>query len=211
MATVTSVNVGAVREVPWEGRTFRTAIFKEPVHGRRRIADDHLEGDHVGNPAVHGGALKALYAYATEDYEWWASELATRLAPGTFGENLTTAGLDVTGAVVGERWQVGDAVVRVVQPRIPCAKLGLRMQDRRFPTRFAAARRPGAYLAIERAGTVAAGDRVTVLDRPDHDVTIATIATAYHHDRSLAPRLLRTADVPAEWQDWARSVLADAG
>lgn len=150
------------------GRTFTTAIVKEPVAGRRRVAGVNVEGDRQADLRVHGGPSKSLYAYAAEDYRWWEREVDRQLGPGTFGDNLTLEGVDLAAAVIGERWEVGTAVLRVTEPRIPCYKLGVRMDDRRFSARFAAAARPGTYLAIEHAGDIGAGDVIRRVDRPAH-------------------------------------------
>jgi MOSC domain-containing protein YiiM len=205
---VVSVNAGRTRTVEWQGRQVTTAIHKEPVAGRVTLRGVNVEGDEQANREVHGGRDQALYAYAAEDAEWWAQQLGRPLAPGTFGENLTTRGVDVNGARIGERWRVGTAVVEVRAPRIPCAKLGMRMGDPAFPRRFAAAHRPGAYLAIDTAGELAAGDPVTLVDRPHHDVTVAMVARAYHGERGLSALLLTATQLPDDWRSWAEKVIA---
>jgi MOSC domain-containing protein YiiM len=125
------------------------------------------------------------------------------------GENLTTSGIDVTGAVVGERWRVGDDVVlEVAAPRIPCFKLGIRMGDPRFQQRFARAERPGAYLRVVAEGTIGAGDAMTVEDRPAHEVTVALVARAYFVDKALARRLLDAPELSRGWRRWAEDHLA---
>jgi MOSC domain-containing protein YiiM len=128
--------------------------------------------------------------------------------PGTFGENLTTAGIDLARAVVGERWAVGSVVLEVSQPRIPCYKLGIRMGDPRFPVRFAAAARPGAYLRIVSEGEIGAGDAIRVISRPAHGVTVGLIERAYHADDSLIGRMLDADALPDGWRDWASHMLA---
>ena len=206
-ATVVSVNVGRPRTVPFRGSQVTTGIWKVPVSGPIRARGVNLAGDDQADRSVHGGPDKAVYAYAQEDLSWWTVELGRVVAAGTFGENLTTAGIDVTNAVVGERWAVGSAVLEVSQPRVPCYKLGIRMGDQRFPPRFAAAGRPGAYLRIVTEGDIAAGDEVRVLSRPDHGVTVGLIERAYHADRSLVPRLLEAPEIAEGWSDWADHVL----
>ncbi len=205
--TVVSVNVGRPRTVPFRGSPVTTGIWKVPVSGPIRARGVNLAGDDQADRSVHGGADKAIYAYAQEDLSWWTVELGQIVAPGTFGENLTTAGIDVTNAVVGERWAVGSAVLEVSQPRTPCYKLGIRMADQRFPSRFAAAARPGAYLRIVTEGDVAAGDEIRVLSRPDHGVTVGLVERAYHADRSLVRRLLDAPELADGWLDWAQHVL----
>jgi|RhiMetdeSRZDD1v2_1073273.scaffolds.fasta_scaffold726327_2 MOSC domain-containing protein YiiM len=201
---VVSVNVARPRQVRWHGRTVTTAIWKQPAAGRLRAAGVNLAGDDQADRRVHGGPSKAVYAYAVEDYRWWATELGTLLAPGTFGENLTVAGVDLAAAVVGETWRVGTATLRVTEPRIPCMKLGVRMGDAAFVDRFADAGRPGAYCAIERPGDIGTGDTVAVVHRPDHGVTVGAIERAYHGQAELPPQLADLEDLSDGWRDWAR-------
>jgi MOSC domain-containing protein YiiM len=203
VGVVVSVNVGTPREVSWRGQTVRTAIWKDPVAGRVKVRGVNVDGDEQGNREVHGGVDKALYAYAAEDYEWWAAELGRELAPGTFGENLTVRGIDVSGALVGERWRAGGTLLEVSQPRTPCFKLGIRMGSQRFPRQFAAARRPGAYLRILAEGEVAAGDPVEVVDRPGHGLTVAEVSRIYHDDHAAAARLLQVPELAGTWRQWA--------
>jgi MOSC domain-containing protein YiiM len=206
-ATVVSVNVGGIRTVVLRGRAVRTAIWKAPVAGPVAVRGVNLAGDRQADRSVHGGPEKAVYAYANEDLAWWAAELGRPVEAGAFGENLTTAGVDLAAAVVGEHWAVGTTVLEVTQPRIPCFKLGIRMGDPHFPARFAAAARPGAYLRIMSEGEIAAGDRIRVVTRPDHGVTVGLVERAYHRDRSLVPRLLDAPDLPEPWRGWARHML----
>jgi MOSC domain-containing protein YiiM len=208
---VESVNVGTPRELRWRGQTVRTAIWKDPVPGRVRVRGTSVDGDEQGNPEVHGGVDKALYAYAAEDYEWWATELGRRPAPGTFGENLTVRGIDVSGALVGERWRVGGTLLEVSQPRTPCFKLGIRMGSQRFPRRFAAAGRPGAYLRILEEGEVAAGDPVEVAHRPGHGLTVAEVSRIYHEDHAAADRLLQVPELADIWKQWAERFATTGG
>jgi len=132
--------------------------------------------------------------------------------PGSFGENLTLRGIDVSRALVGERWLVGGTLLEVSQPRIPCFKLGIRMGSQRFPRRFAAAGRPGAYLRIRAEGEVAAGDPVEVVHRPGHGLTVAEVSRIYHDDRAGAARLLEVPELAETWKQWARRfATADGG
>jgi MOSC domain-containing protein YiiM len=161
VARIVSVNVGEQRDVEWFGRTVRTAIWKSPVDGRIAVRGVNLAGDDQADRRVHGGPDKAVYAYAVEDYAWWA-EQGEDVGPGVFGENLTTEGVDLSGAVLGQRWRVGSVVLEVAQPREPCFKLGIRMGRASFRDDFAAAERPGAYLRIVEEGDVGAGDAIEV-------------------------------------------------
>jgi MOSC domain-containing protein YiiM len=164
----------------------------------------NIEGDDQADRKVHGGRDKAVYSYAVEDEEWWAEHLGMPVEPGTFGENLTLAGVDVSNALVGERWQVGTAVFEVCQPRIPCWKLAARMGDARFPDKFGDAGRPGAYLRIIVEGEVAAGDRVVVISRPEHGLTVGEVARIYHHSPREYERLLSVPELAETWRRWAR-------
>jgi MOSC domain-containing protein YiiM len=204
-AVVESVNVGRPRPVPWRGQTIMTAIWKAPVAGRVPVRGTGVDGDQQGNPEVHGGVDQAVYAYAGEDADWWAGQLGGEVGPGSFGENLTTRGLDVTGAVIGERWLAGGVLLEVTGPRIPCFKLGIRMGSQEFPRRFAAAGRPGAYLRVLAAGEVAAGDPVRVVHRPAHGLTVGDVARIYHRDRAQAPRLLEAPELAGTWREWAQA------
>jgi MOSC domain-containing protein YiiM len=136
------------------------------------------------------------------DTDWWEAKLGRELGLGAFGENLTLRGVDVTGALVGERWRIGTVVLEVTSARIPCWKLAKRMGDPRFIKTFARAGRPGAYLRIIEEGELAAGDEVEIVERPDHDVTVALVAHAYESDRSQLIRLLDAPALPAAWRNW---------
>ena len=171
-ARIVSVNVGIPRTTTWAGRAVTSAIWKGPVAGRIAVAGVNLAGDDQADRRVHGGPDKAVYAYAAEDYAWWSEELGADIPFATFGENLTTAGIDLGACVIGTRWQVGSAVLEVAQPRQPCFKLGMRMGDAQFVDRFDEARRPGAYLRIIEAGDVGAGDTITADASPAHGFTI---------------------------------------
>jgi MOSC domain-containing protein YiiM len=203
--TVEAVNVGVPRPVELDGHTVWTAIWKRPVEGRVPLRGVNLRGDDQADRTVHGGPDKAVYAYGAEDTEWWEAELGRALGPGAFGENLTTRGLPVSEAVIGERWAVGSTLLEVAQPRLPCFKLGLRMGDPRFLKRFAAAARPGAYLRVIREGDLGAGDAIEVVSRPAHGVTSALVSRALLRE----PRLLEVAqqapELPGELREWMRS------
>ena len=167
-----------------------SAIVKEPVEGPVRVEGVNLAGDDQADRRVHGGPDKAVYAYAREDIDWWQDVRGDDLPDGVFGENLTTEGIDVSGAIIGERWQVGSTVLEVCQPRLPCSKLGLRFGDLRMVKAFAQASRPGAYLRIISEGELQAGDAIEVIERPQHGVTLAMSADAALKDPSLAAKVL---------------------
>ncbi len=157
-----SVNVGRPRIVEWQGREVETAIWKEPVAGRVALRGVNVDGDGQADLRVHGGRDKAVYAYAVEDYAWWSEQLGRDLGPGTFGENLTTEGIDLSSTPIGSQWRAGTARLEVSQPRFPCFKLGIRMGDAGFVKEFEHAARFGAYLRIIEEGEVGAGDDIVV-------------------------------------------------
>jgi MOSC domain-containing protein YiiM len=204
-ATLTSVNVSGIRTVQYAGKQVTTGIFKEPVDGPVDVRGVNLEGDDQADRSVHGGPFQAVYAYAAEDYAWWEVTLGGSMSVGQFGENLTTQGIDINRALVGERWRIGSAVFSVTIPRVPCFKLGMKMSEPRFLKRFAEALRPGTYLAIVNEGRVAAGDTIDVIWRPAHHLTVRDAAEIFlfEHDRSSE---LLVPEMPSSWREWALSV-----
>jgi MOSC domain-containing protein YiiM len=174
----------------------RTAIDKRPVEGRRRVGRLGLVGDTQCDTRHHGGPYQAVYAYADEDAAWWEGRLGRSLSPGLFGENLRTSGLDLGSAVIGERWRIGDGpdavVVQVTKPRVPCATFMRRMGEPHWVKRFTEAGRAGAYLSVLEVGSIAAGDPIVVLERPEHGVTVLE-AFRYDDPEAMA-RLLAAGD-----------------
>ena len=207
---IVSVNVGLPREFDFNGRLARSAIWKTSVPGRVKAAGVNLAGDEQADRRAHGGPDKALYAYAVEDARWWERELGRALAHGHFGENLTTEGVAVNEALVGERWKVGTAVLEISEPRVPCWRLGVRMQDPQFPREFTRALRPGAYLRIVVEGELGAGDEIEVVETPGHDVTVRDVLRIYAFDRGEAERLVTLPRLSESWRRWARDVLERA-
>ncbi|HYP47462.1 MAG TPA: MOSC domain-containing protein [Thermoleophilaceae bacterium] len=199
---VLSVNVGRPRTVEYRGSRHTTAIWKSPVSGRLALCGVNLAGDDQADRSVHGGVDKAVYAYSRADYDWWESELGRPLEPGTFGENLTVAGIDPSAAVIGERWRVGSVLLEVSEPRFPCFKLGIRMDDPRFLKRFAAAGRPGTYLRISEEGELGAGDEIEVVERPAHGVTIGQFAHAFLRERDRLVEILAADQLSERWRGW---------
>ena len=208
---VLSANVGRVRAFEFNGRQVQSAIWKSPVVGRVAARGVNLEGDDQADRRAHGGPDKAIYAYAVEDVRWWERELGRSLQPGNFGENLTTEGIGVNEALIGERWEVGTTLLEVSEPRVPCWRLGVRMDDKSFIRRFTEALRPGAYLRIIVEGFVGAGDGIRVVERPDHGMSIRDVFRIYSRDREEAERLLAIPGISESWKAWAKSLLRRAG
>jgi MOSC domain-containing protein YiiM len=208
---VLSVSTGRAAAVDWAGRLKRTAIDKRPANGPVAVAPLGMAGDEQADTANHGGADQAVYVYAREDLDWWEPRLGRELRDGMFGENITSAGIDVTGSVMGERWRLGTAVVEVTTPRIPCSVFRGWMAERGWVRQFAEARRPGAYLRVIRPGAVEAGDTVELLARPFASVTMAEAMHAYYtRDPELIMRILRVPGHAAKWDEFAGEVLVAA-
>jgi MOSC domain-containing protein YiiM len=207
---VLSVNVGLPREFEYNGHPARSAIWKSPVVGRVAARGVNLAGDDQADRHAHGGPDKAVYTYAVEDLRWWAKEIGRPLQYGELGENLTTEGIDVNGALVGERWAIGTTVLEVSEPRVPCWRLGVRMNDKLFIRRFTEALRPGPYLRILVEGDVGAGDEVRVIGRPDHGLTVRDVLRIYAFDRQEAGRLLAVPGTSESWRRWAERRLQEA-
>ncbi|OEU85284.1 sulfurase [Streptomyces abyssalis] len=180
-----------------------TGIDKRPASGPVGVSAPGPKGtggsaladDTIGDMRHHGGDHQAVYAYAREDLDGWARELGRDLDPGCFGENLTTEGLDVNGARIGERWLIGDQVVlEVTAPRIPCRTFAGWLDERGWVKRFTERALPGAYLRVVQPGAVCAGDGVVIVHRPDHEVTVSFLFRALTREPELLPRVLAAGD-----------------
>ena len=199
-AHVLSLNVGAAEPNGAKG-TLPTGIHKVPVAEAtvRAPGPKHgglgsgLDGDFIGDQRHHGGDYQAVYAFAREQLDWWATELGRELPSGAFGENLTTVGVAVDDALVGERWEVGaEVVLEVCGPRIPCATFQARMGEPGWVRRFTEVGLTGAYLSVVTPGRVRAGDAVEVVDRPSHGITVPMVFRAFTGDLEVAERVLAT-------------------
>ncbi len=194
-ARVTAVCVSGPRPIrlPRVGDS-QSAIDKRPVSGRVAVHPLGLDGDVQVNRKFHGGEGQALYAYAQEDADWWAAEIGRELPAGRFGENLRTRGIDLTGAVLGERWRIGTVLAEVTAPRTPCAKLRAHWGVPRIIKRFTEHGASGAYLRVLEVGDIGAGDPVKVVDRPGHGITIGTAFRAFTTQRELLAELAPARD-----------------
>jgi MOSC domain-containing protein YiiM len=178
------------------GKSTQTAIDKRPVAGRVPVWALGVEGDTQGDRSNHGGLDQAVYAYAAEDAAWWAGELGRDLPPGRFGENFTTEDLDITGALIGEKWRVGTAVFQVRSPRIPCRTFQEFWEVPQLVKRFTERALPGAYLRVLVEGEVGAGDEIEVFERPVHDLTVEAYFRAWTIHRAEIGRIADCPDVP---------------
>lgn len=207
LGRVVGVSVGMARDAGWAGRMKRTAIDKRPVSERVKVGELGLVGDEQADLVNHGGPDKAVYVYAREDLDHWAGELGRPLRDGVFGENLTTSGIDVTGARLGERWRVGSTLLELRGPRIPCGVFRNWMGEKGWVRRFAASGRTGAYLRVLETGELGAGDPIDVVHRPDDAPTVAESVRAFYGDTGLLRRVLAVPGHSAAWDDRAAKYL----
>jgi MOSC domain-containing protein YiiM len=209
---IVSVNLAVPQSNTARGEEGFTGINKMPTSSRVPVrAPEPQKGGLAGDSIFfsgHGGENQAVYAFAREDYDWWEAELGRQLRNGWFGENLTTTGVDVCGALIGERWRVGpDLVVQATYARIPCATFQAHMGEPQWVKRFTRRAHPGTYLRVIEPGEVGAGDEVTVIHRPDHDVTIEKMFRAWTLEQELLPLLLEIDEVPEPLRARARERL----
>jgi MOSC domain-containing protein YiiM len=205
-STAKSVGITGINKQPVDG-----PVLVRPPGPKTTGLHSGLVGDQIFDIEHHGGDDQAVYAYAREDYDWWETELDRTLPGGIFGENLTTTGLDVNGAVIGERWHIGAGLVlQTTFARIPCATFQAKMAEPQWTKRFAQAARPGAYLRVVEAGQVQAGDEVRVVHRPAHGVTIAEGFRAWMNEPELLPRMLEIEELSADLRDLVQRRLKHA-
>jgi MOSC domain-containing protein YiiM len=218
-ARILSVNIGRPRPNPWK-RLPATGIDKVPVRGPVAVTAPGpkgtgavgLAGDRAYDVRNHGGEYQAVYAYAREDLDRWERQLRRRLVSGSFGENLTTVGIDVNAALLGERWRIGSVVLEVTCPRIPCATFAGRLGIPGWLRTFARAARPGPYLRVVREGELAAGDRLEVVSRPSgHEVSVALAFRALTLEPELLPLLAGVTTLPPEDREAVRRRLNESG
>src|SRR4051794_37033937 len=206
---IVSVNVAVVRTDAFTRvKSGRSGIDKRPVASPVRLEVDGVGGDTVCDTTYHGGPEQAVYAYSVADLDFWAGELQRAVGPGNVGENLTVEGVDCSHAVVGERWQVGDALLRVVGPRTPCRVFAGFLDVPDLIKRFFAAGRPGCYLAVEHQAPVAAGDPAKGLVRPSPGVTVAEFMGGMGGDRSVLPHVVQgRGELAPRGREWLSHVL----
>ena len=207
-----SINVGRVETINFQNRSHETGICKYPIERAVRVASTGIEGDAIVATQHHGGVDQAVYAYSSDDYEWWASELGLDCAPGLFGENLTIRDLP-TDMNVGDRLLIGEVVLEATAPRIPCDTFAARMQDRGFGIAFRKAERPGTYFRVLNEGEVRPGDVVTLVESIDASVSILDLFRYKYrvqHDAGELRRLLE-APIAARFRNQIEEKLAALG
>jgi MOSC domain-containing protein YiiM len=203
MAKVLSINVTSiVHEGAWTGSEGRTGIDKRPVDRAIRFENDGVAGDVVVDRKHHGGYDKAVYVYAREDADWWEQEIGRAIANGAFGENLTTQGIDVNAALIGERWQMGSVVLEVSEPRIPCRVFAGFWDRPTLIKDFTSAKRSGAYMRIIQEGEIEAGAQIVVIHKPEHGITIRDIFEAKAGERGKIAKLKEVAALSDQYKEW---------
>jgi ferredoxin-NADP reductase/MOSC domain-containing protein YiiM len=211
MARLLSVNVGLPRDIEWNGRTVHTAIWKDPVRGRCRVGRLNLEGDGQGDMAGHGGEQRAVFVYQIESYRYWQEQMKrTGFVHGQFGENFTIEGLPDDLVCVGDRYQIGNALFEITQPRVTCYRVGIRMNEPRMPALLTSSGRPGFYLRVLQEGEVCAGDEIVKLGEAEERMTVAEInALLYspHHPRDRLERALRIEALSPGWRSSFEALL----
>ena len=212
---IISLNVGRPRLVVWEGQPVSTGIYKTPAAGRVMLRTLNLDGDRQADLTVHGGPTKAAYVYPSEHYGYWRGELPGMELPwGMFGENFTTEGLDESAVNIGDRFRLGTAEVMVTEPRMPCYKLGIKFGRMDILKRFLASGRTGFYFSVEGEGEVGAGDKIEMIGRDKHQVSVADIVRLYARDRSdfeTMGRAVAVEALPESWRDHFKQQLARSG
>jgi len=199
-----SLNVARPRLAHYKGATINTGIFKQPVSGPVKLCALNLDGDRQADLSVHGGPCKAVYGYPSEHYDFWRQELPDMDLPwGMFGENFTTEELFENELHIGDRLQIGSAILMVRQPRIPCYKLAAKFQRDDILERFLHSGRSGFYFSVEQEGTLQAGDAFTFLSTAPHAITISEMNRLFADDkynRDLLEKAIATPDLPEDWK-----------
>ncbi|MBS0561930.1 MAG: MOSC domain-containing protein, partial [Proteobacteria bacterium] len=206
---VASVNVGLPRNIEWQGRTVRTAVWKTPVIGRVFAGRLNLDGDGQADLRAHGGEQRALLVYQLDSYRYWTNRLGRPdLVPGNFGENLTVEGLADAEVCIGDRFKIGGAVLEVSQPRDTCYRVGIRLSQPEMPALLVAHRRPGFYFRVIQEGEIGAGDRIEKLSDGTGRMTVAEVDALLYSASHPLEALRRAVRIPALSLDWQGSMQA---
>jgi len=192
---ISSVNRAVRQTIEFNGERFETGIFKTAVDESVQVTRFGIAGDAIVDTSVHGGADQAIYLYGAEDYAWWARVINKNLAPGTFGENLTTNGLELRDLIIGDRLRIGHVLLEISAPRTPCFKLATRMGDPKFAKKFVHAARPGAYARVLQEGALSVGDDIRLEKTTGDCAGVVEIFNAWHaahRERALLEKALRS-------------------
>jgi MOSC domain-containing protein YiiM len=208
-ARVLSINItSVVHQGEWTGSEGRTGIDKRSVTGAIEFKNNGVVGDRVIDTNVHGGYEQAVYAYAREDAQWWEKEINEEIPAGRFGENLTTEGIDVNAAIIGEQWKIGSVILEVSQPRIPCRVFAGFWKRATLIKDFTQAGRPGTYLRIIQEGTAQAEDLIEVIFKPDHNISISDLFAAKSGERLKINEIKDVPQLSTEFKEWSQKIAA---
>jgi ferredoxin-NADP reductase/MOSC domain-containing protein YiiM/ferredoxin len=215
VGTLASVNVGMPKDVPWQGKTVFTGVFKEPVIGPRRVSKLNVDGDGQGDRAGHGGEERAVFVYQLDSYRYWERELGRNdFSYGQFGENFTIDGPGDDEVCIGDHYQIGTAIFEVTQPRVTCYRVGIRMNDPRIPALLVSHHRPGFYFRVLQEGDVQAGDEILKLASGPEQMTVAEVDALLYlpgHPRQQLLKALRISALSPGWQTSFRALLEEHG
>jgi ferredoxin-NADP reductase/MOSC domain-containing protein YiiM len=215
VATLTALNVGMPKDVPWHGKSVRTGIYKQTVSGPRMVRRLNIDGDGQGDLGGHGGEQRAVLVYQTDSYRYWARELGRDdLTPGQFGENFTVDGLPDDEVCIGDRYRIGDALFEVTQPRVTCYRVGLRMGEPQMAALLVAHHRPGFYLRVIEEGEVEAGQEIVKVATGPEAMTVTEIDRVLYlpgHTREQVERALRIPALSPGWRASMQTLLDQAG
>ena len=208
-ARVLSINItSVVHQGEWTGSEGRTGIDKRSFTGAIEFKNDGVVGDRIIDTNAHGGYDQAVYAYAREDAQWWEREINEEIPAGRFGENLTTEGIDVNAAIIGEQWKIGSVILEVSQPRIPCRVFAGFWKRATLIKDFTQAGRPGTYLRIIQEGSAQAGDLIEVIFKPDHTISISDLFAAKSGERSKINEIKDVTYLSTEFKEWSQKIAA---
>jgi ferredoxin-NADP reductase/MOSC domain-containing protein YiiM len=209
VGSLVSVNVGMPKDVPWQGKTVFTGVFKDPVTGPRRVRKLNVDGDGQGDLGGHGGEQRAVFVYQLQSYRYWERELGrSDFVYGQFGENLTVEGLSDDEVCIGDHYRIGSAVFEVTQPRVTCYRVGIRMNDPRIPALLVSHHRPGFYFRVLEEGDVQAGDEIVKLASGPEPMTVAEVDALLYLPGHPRQQLLRALRIPALSPGWQASFRA---
>src|ERR1700755_2083835 len=206
MARLLSVNVGLPRDIPWQGRTVHTGVWKAPVQARQMARRLNIDGDGQGDLAGHGGEHRAVFVYQIDSYRYWQSELGRNdLTYGQFGENFTVDGLPDRKVCIGDRYRIGSALFEVTQPRVTCYRVGIRMNEPRMAALLVAHQRPGFYFRVLEEGEVGAGDEIVRVAQGPERMTVAAVNALLYSPNHARDRLEHALRIEALSPGWRSS------
>ncbi len=199
-----SINISDIKELEFNGRTVKSGIDKRPIEGSLELLKKGLVGDKQADPSVHGGLDKAIYAYTAEHYDYWQEKLGLKKLPyGQFGENFTVESMGDREILIGDIYRVGGALLQVTQPRVPCFKLGIRMNDPMFPAKFMKSGRYGFYLRVLEEGSVKAGDSIELVEKSDSAMSVWEIMQIMHAGSNMnRNEIIKALAIEALSTDW---------